>query len=186
MESEEVPNAVRRLELTEKQVERLRCFYDEQHSRLIAIICHRFGLPRHRVEDIVQEVFAKALVCWDRVERADSPKAYVTRMAVNLAVDYLNASKKEREMVLRAWQDRSLEPSEDVCDDPELIAAVDAAISELPAKQRRILELMWQQGASAQEVAVQLQLAPATVRVQRSRALPRLRAAVAEHGKDGE
>ena len=57
---------------------------------------------RYDAEDLVQDTLAKVLVNWRRVERADSPDAYVRKVMVNTFVSG-KRRRSSKEVVSTSW-----------------------------------------------------------------------------------
>jgi RNA polymerase sigma-70 factor (sigma-E family) len=132
---------------------------------------------RHRAEDLVQSVLAKAYGRWVRISAMQRPEAYLKAVLVNEH--------------LRWWRRRSsgevpvASPA-----DPDMAAGGDAAVQHasrdaawallgrLPRRQRAVLVLRYYEDLSDAEIATVLGCGQATVRSQATRALAALRAAV--------
>jgi RNA polymerase sigma-70 factor (sigma-E family) len=140
------------------------------------------GLLRdpHHAEDVVQDVLAKALVKWDRIERTDDPDAYVRRMVVNATTSFWRRAVR---------RERSVEPEHlpepTVADRTDALAGRDemlALLRSLPAKQRAVLVLRHYEGLPDAEIADLLGCSPVTVRSNAHRGLATLRGLLEAQG----
>lgn len=131
-------------------------------------------------EDVAQRTF---LLVWERRSRwkpGGSPRAYLYRVARNLA---LNESRRRR--IRRRWgelapeDERYLATPEQVRAGKELDAAVAAAIAALPERRREVFELVRFHSLSYREVAQVMAISPQTVANQMSAALRSLRETLA-------
>ena len=129
-------------------------------------------------QDIVQEVLARTQVRWKRIERADSPDAYVRRMVLN---EYLSWRRRWAVRNVQAVGERLAELSDrhaaesdhahDVVETDELWNR----LATLPRKQRAVLVLRYYEQLSDAEIASLLGCAEVTVRSNASKALATLR-----------
>ncbi|HEX3825506.1 MAG TPA: SigE family RNA polymerase sigma factor [Mycobacteriales bacterium] len=133
---------------------------------------------RDLAQDIVQEVLARAQVRWKRIERSDSPDAYVRRMVLN---EYLSWRRTWTVRNVRAVGERLVDVSDrrsesrdyaqDVVENDELWNR----LATLPRKQRAVLVLRYYEQLDDEEIAYLLGCAQVTVRSNASKALKALR-----------
>lgn len=134
-------------------------------------------------EEIVQEVF---LSVWRDPRAYDeargSVRAWVLGMVHHRAVDAVRREEAHRrraeEAQARPETDLEQDPSDRVAEDvdrPKERAAVRAALAELPAGQREVVELMYFEGLSQTRVAARLGLPLGTVKSRSLLAMRRLR-----------
>jgi RNA polymerase sigma-70 factor (sigma-E family) len=149
-------------------------------ARLPALLRYAIALTGDRdlAQDVVQESLAKAQANWRRVERANSPDAYVRQIVLN---EYLSWRRR--------WSVRNIQAAgEHMVDLVDRRAAtrdhadavVDgddlwARLATLPRKQRAVLVLRYYEQLDDAEIASLLNCAPATVRSNASKALKTLR-----------
>jgi RNA polymerase sigma-70 factor (sigma-E family) len=129
-------------------------------------------------QDIVQEVLARTQVRWKRIEKSDSPDAYVRRMVLN---EYLSWRRRWAVRNIQAVGERLVELSDrhaaggdhahDVVETDELWNR----LAMLPRKQRAVLVLRYYEQLSDAEIASLLGCAEVTVRSNASKALATLR-----------
>jgi RNA polymerase sigma-70 factor (sigma-E family) len=129
-------------------------------------------------QDIVQEVMARTQVRWNKIERSDSPDAYVRRMVLN---EYLSWRRTWTVRNVRAVGERLIDLSDrgaDSRDYAQDVVETDELwnrLAALPRKQRAVLVLRYYEQVDDAEIADLLGCAPATVRSNASKALKSLR-----------
>jgi RNA polymerase sigma-70 factor (sigma-E family) len=122
-------------------------------------------------EDHVQTALVRCLRSWRRVQRADHPDAYVSRVLVNVV----------RDAAARRWSGEV--PTEALPEpagsDPDLLTglAVRRALATLSPDHREVLVLRFYLDLPERETALALGVAPGTVKSRTARAL----AALATH-----
>jgi RNA polymerase sigma-70 factor (sigma-E family) len=138
------------------------------------------GLLRdpYQAEDVVQDVLAKVLVQWGRVNGADDPDAYVRKMVVNACTSWFRrAARREHPVDAATMPERS---------SPDLTAAVDerdlvvAMLRRLPPKQRAVLVLRHYEGLPDAAIARLVGTSEVSVRTNAHRGLVTLRRLMAE------
>jgi len=138
------------------------------------------GLLRdpYQAEDIVQDVLAKVLVQWGRVNAADDRDAYVRRMVVNACTSWFRRAARREHAV-----DSSTLPEQAT---PDATAGVDerdrmvALLRRLPTKQRTVLVLRHYEGLSDAAIARLVGTSEVSVRTNAHRGLATLRRLMAE------
>lgn len=119
-----------------------------------------------RAEDAVQEAFARAYARWDTVREYDYPRAWVSRVALNVAVSWWRRLSRERANP----PDRPARPDEGPID-----AMLVRLVWDLPLRQRQVVALRVLADLSIADTAQILDIAEGTVKAQLHRALRRLR-----------
>src|SRR3954467_847613 len=130
---------------------------------------------RHDAEDLVQTVFAKLYLSWDKVRDQGSLDGYVRRILVN----------EHNSLWRRAWKrlehpqdqtvlDRGDEPVHDQYDEGRGSLLWDL-VQTLPRKARAVVVLRFYEEMSEAETAEVLGISVGTVKSQTSRALAALR-----------
>jgi RNA polymerase sigma factor (sigma-70 family) len=178
----------------EELVERLRQADEEAFRGLFRRYApSALGLARRVVnqpflaEEIVQEAF---LAVWRNPDgydrRRGSVRSWLMGMVHHRAVDAVRREESQRK---RAEDPRGAEVvvvgdfADQVVDElglPEERKAVRAALEELPAEQRQVIELMYFGGLSQSKVAARLDLPLGTVKSRTLLGMRRLRAALVE------
>ncbi|HEX3796769.1 MAG TPA: SigE family RNA polymerase sigma factor [Acidimicrobiales bacterium] len=124
----------------------------------------------HLANDLVQEALAKTYRYWARVQRADSPDAYVRRILFNEANRHW---RRHRNTVVSNRRDGAVTP--DATDDVVRRDGLLQALLALPQRQRATVVLRYLEGFSERETATILQCGEGTVKSQTSRALASLK-----------
>jgi RNA polymerase sigma-70 factor, ECF subfamily len=143
--------------------------FDELFNRLFPVIARtvvRIVDDRAEAEDVAAEAFARALARWRKIGRLDWREAWITRVAVNLAID-----RRRRHPAPMGDSDVGRDPTDAVADHEVLVGAM----GRLSQRQRAIVGLRYLVGLPTAEIAERMGLAEGTVRVHLSRGLRRLR-----------
>jgi RNA polymerase sigma-70 factor (sigma-E family) len=160
-------------------------FADFAEARLPALL--RYGVlltgDPELARDLVQEVLARALVRWKRIDRLDEPYGYVRTMVTN---EYLSVLRRRRR------RPRTVPLTYDALDGPRAPVQPDVAgsigtaadlrqrLAALPRQQRAVIVLRYYEDLSDPEIADVLGCRPATVRAYATRALAALRVQLIE------
>lgn len=139
--------------------------WDRHEGELRAFLIQRAGDP-HLAEDLLQDVFFRALGKGGAFCEVDNPRAWLFRVARNRLIDHLRTHKTLGEL-----------PPEMAADDDEpaplasLTACLPRALSEMPEEDRKALELCDLEGMPQAEYArvKGISLAAAKSRIQRAR-----------------
>ncbi|WP_432542569.1 SigE family RNA polymerase sigma factor [Kineococcus sp. SYSU DK002] len=127
-------------------------------------------------EDVVQDVLAKALLKWGRISAADDPVAYVNRMLVNESTSFWRRAVRREDST--APEDlpptAAADANQRFLDRDALLAAV----RTLPGKQRSVVALRYLDEMEDERIADVLDMSVGAVRVNASRGLAKLRAAM--------
>jgi len=140
----------------------LRQLYDEHAAALFAFI---FNLTRSEAEtrDILQELFLKIARRPDQLEMVREPRAWLLRLAHNLAIDQLRRrTGHERAIERAAAEPAPLFASTADVDEAAFRAALADALGELPAEQRAVAHLKLWEGLTFAEIATALAISPNT------------------------
>lgn len=128
-------------------------------------------------EEIVQEAFVAIWIKRKLVAAANTPKAYIFTILHNCI--YAHFRKLTQERLLKLKIERKVEFSEDVVEslliEKEDREKLERVINQLPPQQKIIYKLAKQQGYKYEEIAVQLNISPNTVRNHLSAAVAHLR-----------
>ncbi|WP_300727510.1 RNA polymerase sigma factor [uncultured Bacteroides sp.] len=136
----------------------------------------RITFDRAEAEDIVQDTMIRVWNKRDEWEELDSIEAYCLTVARNLAIDRsqkseaqnLSLTPETQEMPDALTPDRKFEQSEQ-------LKIVHKLISELPEKQRTIIQLRDIEGKSYKEIADVLQITEEQVKINLFRARQRIK-----------
>jgi RNA polymerase sigma-70 factor (sigma-E family) len=124
-------------------------------------------------DDLVQEALAKTYSHWRKVQRADSPSAYVRRILINESRRGWRRNKNNR--VHSAGEVADIAVS-DMSDGVVNRAELRQALQSLPERQRATVVLRYLEGLSERETAAALGCSEGTVKSQTSKALAKLKA----------
>ena len=131
---------------------------------------------QHAAEDLLQASLLRAYVAWDKVQRTESPEAYVRRIVVNNSISDGRRRSRRPEVVVESLPEL---PGTAVGADFVDRAAVWPLVAALPPRQRAVVVLRYYEDLSEAEIARVLGCAPGTVKSQASAALRTLRVAMA-------
>jgi RNA polymerase sigma-70 factor (sigma-E family) len=134
-------------------------------------------------EDLVQECLFQTAKRWHRVRAMEHPTAYARQILVNLALDDAKRHHRRRsELDLRnrqAMEDRDDRAAASALGMVEVTSELSNALSALAPRQRAVLVLRYFDDLSETQVAEILGCSVGTVKSTTSRALERLREALA-------
>jgi RNA polymerase sigma-70 factor (ECF subfamily) len=127
----------------------------------------------HLAEDVTQDVFVRVWQQREAIVRSDHPRAYICRIAHNLAIDRLRHRERERSFAIEevAITSRNYDDTER----SDMVMLTKRFISELPDKQRIIIHLRDVEGYEFEEIARSIESDEASVRVNLSRARKRVK-----------
>ncbi len=146
-----------------------------RHTGLLRFAHVLSGDP-HLAADLVQEALERTGLAWRRVRRED-PEPYVRRVIVNAFLNRRRALRRERlvdavpERAAVAWEPR----------DDHLWRL----LATLPRQQRAVIVLRYYADLSEAQIAEQLACSIGTVKSNTSRAMAKLRAALAPSTLEG-
>ena len=143
------------------------------------LMAYAFKLVHSKVisQEIVQDSF---IALWERrksIKSHQSVLSYLFRVCYNLASDYVRMQIKERECMKQ--HEYFIEPSTDFCcnvSKQDFNQLVCGALSQMPARRRKVFEMSRLQGLSHEEIATLLNISVKTVYSHIDHALSELRA----------
>lgn len=161
------------VEAAQKDPRRFAELYDENFHRVYAFVASRVE-SRADAEDLTSEVFQQALANLGRFEWRGVPfAAWLYRIASNAIADRWQRVGRER------GSPTTDDPPDDRQDiDPEKIerrAQLFALVDELPADQRRVVELRFAEEKSIAEIARELKRTDGAIKQLQFRAISTLR-----------
>ena len=151
----------------------IRCLFDRHHLRIYRFALRSSGDPA-LAEDIVQEVFVRALRSTDSYREQGSEIAWLLRIARNLLID--RARKRGRRLEVVEIGDPA---APGTALDPLLRMSLDQALAGLSEEDRQVFLLGQIGGLSYREIAEVPGATEAAVRSRIFRARSRLRRALA-------
>jgi RNA polymerase sigma-70 factor (sigma-E family) len=128
----------------------------------------------HTAEDLAQTALAKMFVAWREIRRQDGVHAYANRTLVNSYLAHRRL-KRTGELLTGWFPDRPA-----VAAAPETRMVVLDALATLPPRARAVVVLRYWSDLSVEQVADVLNCSTGNVKSLSARALPRLRAVLAE------
>lgn len=154
----------------------------DRHNRLLFSLILRILRDRGESEDVLQEVFVRV---WDRADSYSqtlgTPSAWLVRIARNRAIDRLR-SRKVRASLAEPYDDPLASPDPAPGANPEQRArtaehrrAIVAALDQLPAEQRTLIDAAYFEGYTHSELAERFNLPLGTVKTRIRTAMQSLR-----------
>lgn len=120
-------------------------------------------------EDVVQDVFERVWRARDAVLESDYPRAYVCRMARNLAIDRQRAKQRAQSFSL-SERLAGVSDGEGYINTKDMATLTIKLIEQLPERQRLTIHMRDVEGYEIEEIAHILESDEASVRVNLSRA----------------
>lgn len=159
--------------------------FREQYPFVCQIV-YRYVRDKSKVEDIAQEIFAELWVKKDLIQIHTSVTAYLRRMAVSRALNYIRDTKKynwdELDIVTDPGHDPAYKGSSALqhLEEADLRKKIDHAVERLPEKCRMVFLLSRDEELSYSEISRQLNISVKTVENQIGKALRLLRSALTD------
>jgi RNA polymerase sigma-70 factor, ECF subfamily len=158
----------------------------DRHNRLLFSLILRILRDRGESEDVLQEVFVRV---WDRADTYSpalgTPLAWLVRIARNRAIDRLR-SRQVRAHVAESYEAPQVAADPTPAANPELVArtaehrrAIVAALDQLPAEQRSLIDAAYFEGYTQSELAERFNLPLGTVKTRIRTAMQELRRTLA-------
>ena len=142
--------------------------FERHHREVYAYLCRMVHDPQW-AEDLAQETFLRALKARRRLAQVENHRAWLYRIATNLA---LNALKRRRRFPWLPWRtvDDQRASKPDLAEALSQRTAVELALATLPPELRAPLLLYAHYGLSVAEVAQALNLTQGAVKTRLYRA----------------
>ena len=152
---------------TDSPVGCLNKAWSEHEADIRRFLVHRTG-NKHDADDLLQEIFIKALRQGGDFCQLHAPRAWLFHVARNLLIDRLRLTKEQVPLP----DDLSAEPEPELIPVDELSQCIPRVLSELSPADREAIVLCDLQGMTQQAYAQKLGLSlpAAKSRVQRARA----------------
>src|SRR3954447_4752664 len=155
------------------------------HSREVWALAYARWLDSDLALDITQEAFLRLWKQWEVGEDIQNPRAWLLRVARNLAEDYAKSSFRRNGTqppeLLNGVRSRQPQPVE-VLEREELFKQLRAELDELAPPDREILTLRYALDYEANEIAEILGVNVTAVHMRLSRARQRLAERLSTHG----
>jgi RNA polymerase sigma-70 factor (ECF subfamily) len=158
-----------------------RRLFDAHFDELCRYV-YRYVQSVEDAKDLVHDTFLRLWRQRSQVDLTGDVRSYLYAIARNQSVDQLR-----RRQVEARWRQRHAAPelvehgeavaldAEQQLASAELSAAIQRAVDALPARQRDVLRMRWQQQASYEGIAAALGISTKTVGVHMTRAIAHLR-----------
>jgi RNA polymerase sigma-70 factor (ECF subfamily) len=144
--------------------------YQMHFDRIYAYMSRRVA-TRSDAQDLTAEVFGQALANLGRFEWRGVPfAAWLYRIAANAVTDHHHRTVREENVP------ENPEPKREELESAERRATLFRAVRDLPADQRRVIEMRFAEGRTIAEIARMLQRSEGAVKQLQFRALEGLRA----------
>ena len=161
----------------------------ERHRPLVYRVAFQFAGNHHDADDIAQDVFIKVYQSLARFRQDAQFSSWLYRIAMNACIDHhrrqsphlASRDTDDPDLALGAAPDGCPGP-EDQAAGAELGVALQAAIEQLPPRQKLIFLMRHHEGLKLREIASALGLQDGTVKRQLHSAVHRLRRVLAAHG----
>jgi RNA polymerase sigma factor (sigma-70 family) len=150
----------------------LESFCHAEHPRLVRLLSLHCG-DVETARDLAQETLVKVCVHWRKVRVMDTPQAWVTRVALNLATTQHRRSAVRR----RHAASHAYAPPASPRDDEGWM--VRAAVASLPERQRTAVILRYFEDLPVEQTAELMDVSPSAVKKLTARGVDRLRALLA-------
>ena len=147
----------------------LASFCAAEHRRLVGLLALYVG-ERPVAEELAQDAFARLCEHWPRVSGMANRRAWLNRVALNLAKSWFRRKAAERRAYRRHESGDDPHPT-----DRASVLAVREAVSGLPERQRMALVLRYFAEHSVAETAELMGCAQGTVKSLTHRAIGTLR-----------
>ena len=152
----------------------LAAFCEAEHRNLVGLLTLATADP-HVGEELAQEALERLCSHWPRVQHMHNPRAWLRRVALNLAASRYRRRRAEWRANRRHGATSDQPPA-----DSAIEVAVRQAVAALPQRQRTVIGLRFFLGLSVAETADTMGCAPGTVKSLTNKAVGRLRAELLE------
>jgi RNA polymerase sigma-70 factor, ECF subfamily len=157
----------------------------EQHSREVWALAYARWMDSDQAMDVTQEAFLRLWKQWEAGEEIQNPRAWLLRVARNLAEDYAKSAFRRNGTqppeLLNGVRSGQPLPADEM-ERQEQFAQLRAVLDELSPADREILTLRYAFDYDANMIAERLDVAVTAVHMRLSRARQRLADRLASHG----
>jgi RNA polymerase sigma factor (sigma-70 family) len=140
-------------------------------------LSRRASVPAAELDDLAQEVFLR-LLRYSEKTAVENPLGYLLRIAGNVASEWRERARVSKPHDQQWLEDLLIEPDKEpensVCQ-ARTDETVQAAVDQLPYRQKQVLLLRVNEGLTYKEIAERLELSPRVVLRDLSRAYSQLR-----------
>ena len=146
------------LAMMPERIAALELLYHEHHLALVRSLTVAAG-DRSQAEDAVQDAFIQAFRHWQKVSTYDDPVAWVRRVAVNRILNQHRSARRRDAAIGRLRLIRPRDTTTEPFD-----ADLEAAIAELPIRQRTALVLFYLEDLPVAAIADAMSISAGAVR----------------------
>lgn len=156
----------------------------EYHSDAIFTYLLRLTRDREAAEELTQEAFLRAFAARDRLEGVTNQRAWLYRIATNLAFNHL---RRRRRFVWLPWGDvdDAHRPAPDVAEQSGQADAIERALAALPLDARAVLLLCCYHDLKMTEAAGALGISEGALKMRLRRARELFRRVYQPEEKNG-
>jgi RNA polymerase sigma-70 factor (ECF subfamily) len=160
-----------------------RVFY-QQHARAVWSYLYRVIGNAAQADDVMQEAFCRFLTAPVASLDDDAKRAYVYRIASNLAIDHWRRARREAPEGIGERGERGEHPEPAVAGGQPTPREMDLqkTLGEMKPRERALLWLAYVEESGHDEIAASLGLAPKSVRVLLFRARRKLASLLRQRG----
>ena len=158
-----------------------------QQYPYVCQIVYRYIRDKSKVEDIAQEIFTELWIKKDVIHIHTSIPAYLRRMAISRALNYIRDTKKynwdELDVTVESVQESIVQDPSAIhqLEESDLRKRIDEVVQQLPEKCRIVFMLTRNDELSYAEISRQLNISIKTVENQIGKALKMLRIALIDN-----
>jgi len=155
-------------------------FYDRQAPLMFSVACKILNDP-NEAEDVLQETFVQL---WEKARNFDprlgKPSSWMATLTRNKAIDRIRASQRRSRLMEQAGAEMAITAEGKDSVNEQMYGAdkarlIQSVIGELPAEQRRAIELAYFGGLTQSEISEQLNEPVGTIKARIRRGLLKLR-----------
>lgn len=162
--------------LAEGDQEAFRVLYDRHRDKLFFYV-YKITHSQQAAEDVLQEVFVKIWLDRERLTGIQNFSAWLFRMVKNRTINALRRQTHENRILseIGTHQLEASNQTDEIMDYNETAQVLQVAIQQLPPQQQLVYRLQREQGLKNEEIALQLNISPLTVKKHISQAARSIR-----------
>jgi RNA polymerase sigma-70 factor (ECF subfamily) len=146
----------------------------KKYARKLYLTCLRITGNRAEAEEAMQDAFVKAFGCLEQFRDEQNFDAWIHRIAIHTAIDYVRRHGKEWDEIPTNYAGEAEEDDSQEETIQYAVAQIKEATQKLPAGYRIVLSLYLFEGYDMDEISSILNIQPASVRTQYLRAKRKL------------
>ena len=150
-----------------------------QYTKLLLPFVNKLTGSPEGAEEVIQNLFLQLWLQRQKLTDIQNPKAWIIRLASNIATDYLRKQTANSKLLSRLKNQTTSDSSpEQDLSAKEMAALVQQAVQQLSPQCKKVYLLSREEGMTIPEIAEALQTSPNTVKNQLIKALNDIRAAL--------